>query len=550
MPRMNRRDFLTTTTAASAVASSAAQSQPSSATTIEYGEPYELAGNRLVFLNWHYIRTGSFAWRDASGQAVGLNSPVAPGAAHFASHDQPWGIRLAAQSARRMGPLLEAERAWEEGAGVAITTLLKDGGTYRGWGAPFTTSGDPPGQKHFVYYESDDGLSWRRPDLGIVEWNGSRANNIVNIFGTDGGSVFIDPSAPPAERYKLMAEMSFPKEVVDEYIHRRPGVWDPKSARRQDGSATGMTGAVSADGLHWTQIREPLVIEVTDTNLTAYYDERLRKYVAYTRTWSSGVRSTKIDPPRGKTWSTGRRSIGRSETSNYREFPLHDTMLEPGPELLPTDTLYTNGKTTIPGAPDHHLLFPTIWHTANDSTSVALASSHDGRMWHFLPGSPVFDTGPFGAFDGGCVFAHPQLTELGDGRWVLPYSAYNVPHKYPRKLWKFAPGYAVWPKGRLVALEAAERGEFATIGLVPPGRKLRINALTKRGGSLLVEVADLKGKPLAGRSFDEGARIFGDQFWTPVTWNGQEDLGHAEGTAIILRFRLDQAQIFGLEFGS
>jgi hypothetical protein len=31
------------------------------------------------------------------------------------------------------------------------------------------------------------------------------------------------------------------------------------------------------------------VIEVTDTHLTAYYDERLGKYVAYTRTWSSGL---------------------------------------------------------------------------------------------------------------------------------------------------------------------------------------------------------------------------------------------------------------------
>jgi hypothetical protein len=29
---------------------------------------------------------------------------------------------------------------------------------------------------------------------------------------------------------------------------------------------------------------KPTVVEVTDTQLTAYYDERLRKYVAYTRT--------------------------------------------------------------------------------------------------------------------------------------------------------------------------------------------------------------------------------------------------------------------------
>jgi len=550
MPGMNRRGFFSVAAAAATAASSPAQPAPAVHREVEYGEPYDLAGNRLVFLNWHYIRTGSFAWRDEAGKSVGVGEAVAPEAAFFTANDQPRGIRLVAQPAQRMGPLFEAERDWEEGAGVAITTLLKDGGRYRGWGAPFTTSGNPPGQKHFVYYESDDGIAWRRPHLGIVEWNGSRNNNIVDIFGTDGGSVFIDPSAPPPERYKLIAEMTFPKEVVDEYVRRRPGAWDPKSARHAGGSATGMTGAVSADGFDWSQIREPLVIEVTDTHLTAYYDERLGKYVAYTRTWSSGPRSGKTKPPRAMTWSTGRRSIGRSETANYREFPLHETILEPGPELLPTDTLYTNGKTTVPGAPDHHLLFPTIWHTSNDSTSVALASSHDGKIWHFLPGSPVFSTGPFGAFDGGCVFAHPQLTELGDGSWVLPYTGYNVPHKYPRRLWKFAPGYAVWPKGRLVALEAPERGEFATIGLVPPGRKLRINALIRRGGSLRVEVADIQGRPVEGRSFGQARRIFGDQFWTPVTWGGQEDLGHSEGEAIILRFRMDQAQIFGLEFGS
>ena len=513
-----------------------------------YGEPYELAGKRLFFTNWHYIRPGSFAWRDERGQNVSLTSPVPPGAAHFVRFDQPWGIRMVAQRAERTGPLFEAEATWEENAGVALTTVIKDGGMYRGWGAPFTTSGDPPGQKHFYYLESSDGLSWKRPHLGIVEVNGSKANNVVNLFGTDGGTVFVDPSAPPSERYKLIAEGPFSRDICDAYLRRRLDAWDPKRERSRDGSAVGMKGAVSPDGLHWTMFPEPMVIEVTDTQLTAYYDERLKKYVAYTRTWAAGLRSGGVDPGR-ETWSTGRRSIGRSETANFREFPLHEMMLEPGPELLPTDTLYTNGKTTMPGAPDQHLLFPTIWHTANDSTSTALASSHDGRMWHFLPGSPVFATGPFGAFDGGCVFAHPNLLELADGRFALPYTGYNVPHKYPRRLWKYAPGYAVWPKGRVIALEASERGEFSTVALMAPGRKLRINALTKRGGRILVEVVGVDGKPPAGRSFDEAVPLFGDLHWTPLAWGGQQDLGYSDGTAIRLRFRMEQAQIFGLEFG-
>jgi hypothetical protein len=303
---------------------------------------------------------------------------------------------------------------------------------------------------------------------------------------------------------------------------------------KADGGGHGLFGAVSPDGLHWTKLREPLVLEFTDTQVIAYYDQALRKYVAYTRTWVGG--------------STGRRSIGRSETSDYRNFPLHETILEPGPELLPSDTLYYNGKTTMPGAPDHHLLFPTIWHTAHDSTSVALASSHDGKLWHSLADSPVFSTGPFGAFDGGVLFAHPNLVELPDGRFALPYTGFSVPHKYPRKLWKFAPGYAIWPKGRLVALEARERGEFTTAGIVPRGRTARINALTRRGGSISVEAAELDGKPLPGHSFADARPIVGDHHWTTLSWGGKEDLGHKNNNGIVFRFRLDQAEVYGLEF--
>jgi len=50
---------------------------------------------------------------------------------------------------------------------------------------------------------------------------------------------------------------------------------DPKLRIRDAGSVTGMKGAVSPDGLHWTMFAEPMVMEVTDTQLTAYYDVRL-----------------------------------------------------------------------------------------------------------------------------------------------------------------------------------------------------------------------------------------------------------------------------------
>jgi hypothetical protein len=40
----------------------------------------------------------------------------------------------------------------------------------------------------------------------------------------------------------------------------------------------------------------------------------------------------------------------------------------------------------------------------------------------------------------------------------------------------------------------------------------------------------------------------GDQFWSTVTWKGQDDLGFKPGSAIVLKFKLDKAAIYGLEF--
>jgi hypothetical protein len=46
-------------------------------------------------------------------------------------------------------------------------------------GTPFCTSGLPKGQGVTYYLESHDGLTWKRPNLGLIEYKGSRKNNIV-----------------------------------------------------------------------------------------------------------------------------------------------------------------------------------------------------------------------------------------------------------------------------------------------------------------------------------------------------------------------------------
>src|SRR5690349_16702556 len=98
--RIGRRGFLTAAAgaaAASTVMSSSQSMAKEPELHVEYGEPYELAGKRLLFLNWWYIRTGSFAWTDKSGQRVSLTSAVRPAEARILRTDSPHGIQLIAQ---------------------------------------------------------------------------------------------------------------------------------------------------------------------------------------------------------------------------------------------------------------------------------------------------------------------------------------------------------------------------------------------------------------------------------------------------------------------
>jgi hypothetical protein len=409
------------------------------------------------------------------------------------------------------------------------------------------------GKKYYCYLQSRDFEVWERPELGVVEFGGNKKNNLIEA--DDLGFVFKDPSSKE-EGWKWIAQRSITLAEYESFQKRRPHDWDPKSLRL-DSQATAaklimaVKGGVSRDGFRWKTIPEPLAVQHADTLNTGYYDTRLGKYVAYIRQFVMTDRSTKTTfDDRGLSWLAGRRSIGRSETADFRRFPLSRCILTPGPDTVgPAETLYTNGHTFVPFAPDQHLFFPTVWDQGYDATTVAVLSSADGEVLHWLPGGPVLSTAPFGEWDGGCVFPNPHLMELPDGRWVMPYAGFNVPHKYPRKgAFKSGLGFVTWRKGRLICVEAKERGEFSTYLFMPPGRTIRINALTGRTGSILVEVGGGGRNPVPGRSFDDCKPIIGDAHKQLVTWRGATDVGVPDGRPICLRFKLDQAKLFFLDF--
>jgi hypothetical protein len=110
--------------------------------------------------------------------------------------------------------VLTHDAPWE-GDGCDFHNIVRDDDLYRlyylGWEMlnPEVT-GHSTGNIVVAYAESRDGLTWHKPSLGLREWEGATANNIIldrSDIRFDNFYVFKDPNpaCPDAERYKGVA---------------------------------------------------------------------------------------------------------------------------------------------------------------------------------------------------------------------------------------------------------------------------------------------------------------------------------------------------------
>jgi hypothetical protein len=502
--------------------------RPSSVLAYGYDhDAYHLDPGPHLFLDWRYIAPGRVAWLTPDGRKAplsgdGLEGKVQPGAIRSSPAQVPFGIRLEAQSAVKVGPVIRRDKPWERHIGGYVTLRHVDG-KYRLWYEVTPPEGDAG---LLCYAESADGHAWEKPKLGLADFRGSRANNItfggsLCPDGFHGSSVFLDPSAPDRERFKVIYMAKASPEAIARLKRERPGSVTPIGERK----GTVIKLAVSPDGQRWTALDDLLMCHMSDTQTTAYYDPFLKRYVGYFRMAC-----------------LGRRVIGRSETDDYRRWPVPEMVLFPNPPDGPSDDYYTNGHCLYPGTRSMHLMFPTVYHRHIDSTSIRLAASLDGRLWEWVPGGSVFGPGAEPAWDAGCLFAGCGLAVLPDDRVALAYGGYRRPHKFPRFLPQGDVGLATWKRERLAALVADEEGEFYTPPLTVPGDTLHLNVETKRAGSVTVEVAGRKGRRL-----EDCDPLVGDHVKARVTWKGQTAIGVPTGGRVQLRFRLRAAKLFSLE---
>ena len=80
------------------------------------------------------------------------------------------------------------------------------------------------------------------------------------------------------------------------------------------------------------------------------------------------------------------------------------------------------------------------------------------------------------------------------------------------------------------------------------GKQLSINMATSAAGSIRVEIQQPDGTPIPGFTIAECDEIVGDQIEHTVRWAGRSDLSQLANQAIRLRFVLQDADLYSIQF--
>jgi hypothetical protein len=480
------------------------------------------------------------------------------------------GVELCVHPPRKTGErTIDTDRPWERGGIGPYSSVLKVGDRYCMWYHCMDTVQWKSGLRggSICYATSADGVRWEKPDLGLVEYHGSRKNNIVIghgaagiQLGQDGCMVFLDPNAPPDERFRMAA--SFGKEV-------------------DEGQAVHVLS--SGDGIRWKLTHESVVSarkqdrgHHLDSQNVIFWDDRIGKYVAY-------VRKNRMEP------GTQGRCIARAESDRLGGFPVVQEMPivfgsdadDPFLGTRPVVDFYMSAAIRYPWADDAYFMFPTAYfhYVAGEFAEFGdalpinagpldtrFAASRDGIAWERYDRRAFVPLGMRGEFDWASARTIRGLVPDVSGREMyLYYRASDWLHGWDRdesnkRLLTDAGLGAdrdVAVISRLVSRRdgfvsvqaAATGGEFTTPPLTFRGARLLLNIDTSATGIARVAILDGDGGAIDGFGLDDCDLIHtANEIDRVVTWRRAADLGRLAGRPIRLRFTLRDCDLYAFQF--
>jgi len=415
-------------------------------------------------------------------------------------------------------PVLVPDKPWEGKVAYLYGTVLpgEDGTGYRMWYHALSE-----GSYWNLYATSRDGLAWEKPSLGLVDYKGSRENNVFFRRTREDHipQVIATPwEADPGRRYKL---------INYDYGRTKP-----------NHTVSGFWTAHSADGIHWTDTpANPALPDVGDVG-NVIWDGHKRQYVAYTKIFAP------VDGYR-------RRSIGYATSKDFIAWKPAELILVPDKfddRWIEKDLQHTDlyGVSAFPyeaGYVGFLWIFRITDGGSDGPILIELVSSRDGITWQRQEGerTPILELGASGAWDAGMIVTpnHPLVEK---DTIKLFYGGFGGTHGAGKNQ-TAAVGLATLRKDGFASLDAGEAPGRVTTHLLRHARGvLRVNAALSSGW-LKAEVLDRQGRALPGYGLDESIALVGDGVDLPVRWKGRSALPENAGD-LRLRFVFAQGSLY------
>lgn len=399
--------------------------------------------------------------------------------------------------------VLTADKPWE-GNTSAYYTVFRDGDKLRMYyrGSHFDEATKKSGHPEVACYaESSDGIHFTKPNLGLVEFNGSKENNIVwEGLGGHNFTPFLDtnPRATPDAKYKALA-----------------------------GGSKGLLALKSPDGIRWTKMTEQPVITrgAFDSQNLAFWDAHAGTYRDFHRLTRGGVRD-----------------IMTCVSDDFLKWTPPEFVEYPS---APLEHLYTNAVQPYVRAPHLLLGFPTRFLPATQQTEPTFMASRDGKTFHRWLDPVVPRTAPQNRDGNRSNYMAWGLVQLpGRDQELSVYAKEAYYTGTGSRLRRFS----YRPDGFVAVHADATGGELVTQPIRFDGRELTLNFVTAAQGNVRVELQNADGKSLEGFTLADCKPLTGDALSQTVSWKSGGDVHRWAGQPVRLRIELRDADLFAFQF--
>lgn len=456
------------------------------------------------------------------------------------------GARLELHRPIRREVIFRTDAAWE-GNGSAYQSVFRDGDLFRMYyrGGHHVASKayekDKNSWETLCLAESRDGIHWTRPELDIVEFQGSTKNNLIldaAMVSEIGGSpahtaVFKDtnPDCPDEERYKIVIVGSKPR---------------------------GLYLLVSADGVHFQlKSRQPFTTTgAFDSQNLMFWDSVRKVYREYHRQFDQGVRGIMTaesqDPssfpePRWLEYpDAAEQALYTNQVQPYYRAP-HIFM---GFPMRYNDRGWSQSMKELPGLEERQYRAKQHPRYATTVTDASFMTSRDGQTFSrwgeafIRPGPATKDTWVYGDnfIFWGMLQTKSNLEGAADDISLYATEGYWEGNSTSVRR------YTLRQDGFVSASAGWKGGSVLTKPLTFYGSRLELNFATSAAGSVRIEIQDVDGKPLDGYALADCSEIFGDTIARTVAWKDGTDLSSLAGQPVRLLFELKDADVYSFRF--